>query len=112
MTTYASEIASTMLNQLGGRRFMVFTGSKVMSVQENGSNVSLTLGLTRNATSANRMVITYNAGKDLYEVDFNRDTFSRKTFESKSKNLKHYEDVYCDMLVNIFERTTGLVTRF
>lgn len=67
--------------------------------------------LARNKTSANRLDIVYNEGKDLYEMRFYRLTFSAKKLEVKTNEIKHYDDVYCDMLTSIFTEVTGLVTR-
>lgn len=43
---------------------------------------------------------------------FYRKTFSKKTFECKTKDIAGYEGVYCDMLEDIFTEVTGLYTHF
>ena len=101
-------IAQTILEQIGGRRFAVMTGSKNFTDLGNG----LLMILTKNTTSANRLEIIYDEGADLYNMRFYRKTFSKKTFKSKSKDIAKYEGVYCDMLENIFRSVTGLYTRF
>lgn len=101
-------IAQTILEQIGGRRFAVMTGSKNFTDLGNG----LLMSLTKNTTSANRLEIIYDEGADLYNMRFYRKTFSKKTFKSKSKDIAKYEGVYCDMLENIFRSVTGLYTRF
>ena len=54
-------IAQTILMQLGGRRFVAFTGSKQLTDMGNG----LRMNLARNKTSANRLDIIYDGGADL-----------------------------------------------
>ena len=101
-------IAKIILQQLGGNRFVVMTGSRGFVDMGNG----LRMKLARNKTSANRLDIIYDGGKDLYTMRFFRHTFSKKTFEVKTKDIASYEDVYCDMLENLFTEVTGLYTHF
>jgi len=61
-----SMIAATILQQLGGRRFLYITGCKDPVSMGNG----LRLKLARNRTLANRLDIIYDAGKDLYVMRF------------------------------------------
>ncbi len=103
-----SMIAKTILQQIGGRRFVAMTGSKDFIDMGNG----LRMSLARNKTSANRLDIIYDAGLDLYNMRFYRKTFSKKTFECKTKNIATHEGVYCDMLEEMFTMVTGLYTRF
>ena len=88
-------IAKTILQQIGGRRFAAMTGSKDFIDMGNG----LRMSLARNKTSANRL--------DIY-----RRTFSKKTFECKTKDIATHEGIYCDMLEEMFTMVTGLYTRF
>lgn len=101
-------IAQTILQQIGGRRFATMTGSRDFINMGNG----LRMSLAKNKTSANRLAITYDEGLDLYNMRFYRKTFSKKTFECKTKGIAGYEGVYCDMLEDIFTQVTGLHTRF
>ena len=101
-------IAQTILEQIGGRRFAVMTGSKNFTDLGNG----LLMSLAKNTTSANRLEIIYDEGTDLYNMRFYRKTFSKKTFECKTKNIATHEGVYCDMLEEMFTMVTGLYTRF
>lgn len=102
-------VATTILQQLGGRRFAMMTGSKDFMKADNGN--TLMMRLARNKTSANRLSITYMEGEDLYKMRFYRVTTSRKTFETKTKDIKVLEGVYCDMLEDTFTSVTGLYTR-
>jgi len=101
-------IAKTILQQIGGRRFVAMTGSKDFIDMGNG----LRMSLARNKTSANRLDIIYDAGLDLYNMRFYRKTFSKKTFECKTKNIATHEGVYCDMRKEMFTRVAGLSPLF
>ena len=100
-------VAQTILQQIGGRRFAVMTGSRNFTDLGNG----LLMSLAKNMTSANRLEIIYDEGADLYNMRFYRKTFSKKTFESKTKDIAKYKGVYFDMLEYIFTEVTGLDTR-
>ena len=69
-------------------------------------------GLRKNKTSANRLDIIYDGGVNLYNMRFYRKTFSKKAFESKTKDIETHEGIYCDMLEDIFTMMTGLYTHF
>lgn len=43
---------------------------------------------------------------------FYRKTFSKKTFECKTKDIATHDGIYCDMLEEMFTMVTGLYTRF
>ena len=101
-------IAKTILEQIGGRRFAAMTGSKDFIDMGNG----LRMSLARNKTSANRLDIIYDGGADLDNMRFYRKTFSKKTFECKTKDIETHEGIYCDMLEEMFTMVTGLYTRF
>lgn len=79
-----NQIAATILRQIGGKRFVAMTGSHNFINLGNG----LRMSLSRNKTSANRLEIIYDAGADLYNVRFYRLSFSRKTFEVKSRTSR------------------------
>lgn len=100
-------IASTILQQIGGQRFIAMTGSKNFTDLGNG----LLMSLAKNKTSANRLEILYDEELDLYNMRFYRKTFSKKTFKSKTKDIAKYESVYFDMLEELFTSVTGLNTR-
>ena len=100
-------IAQTILQQIGGRRFTAMTGSRDF-IDMGG----LRMSLARNKTSANRLDIIYDAGADLYNMRFYRRTFSKKTFESRTKDIAIHEGIYFDMLEEMFTMVTGLYTRF
>ena len=101
-------IARTILEQIGGKRFAVMTGSRDFVDMGNG----LRMSLARNKTSANRLDIIYDGGADLYNMRFYRKTFSKKTFESKAKDVETHEGIFFDMLEEVFTQVTGLYTHF
>ena len=101
-------IAQTILQQIGGKRFTSMTGSRDFIDMGNG----LRMSLARNKTSANRLDIIYDAGADLYNMRFYRRTFSKKTFECRTKDIAVHEGIYFDMLEEMFTMVTGLYTRF
>jgi hypothetical protein len=93
-------VAKTILQQMGGNQFAVMTGSKNFIAGEN----SLSMKLSRNSSGANYLRITLN-GKDLYDMEF-------ISIRGTSMKTKHsFNDLYNDMIVDIFEKTTGLYTK-
>ena len=96
------QVATTILEQLGGNKFIAMTGAKNLSGDEDGLNFKI----GRNNSKANVVRINYNYGKDLYQVRFLK--WDSKTCQMVE--LKVYEDVYCDMLQSIFTEYTGLFT--
>jgi hypothetical protein len=102
MTNEKLQIATEILNQLGGKMFTMMTGSKNFVIVNNG----LRMQLTRNKSEAKYFTVTLNA-MDVYELEFaNYNKQLEKTVSIK------YENVYCDQLRNIFTEVTGLYTRF
>ena len=107
-------IAETILDQLGGGRFIVMTGSKNFIADGN----TLRMTLARNASKANRLDITLN-GKDLYDMRFYRYTAPRystrggqfRTYPEKITEVKTYNDIFCDQLQELFTSVTGLYTK-
>lgn len=105
-------VPKIILEQLGGQRFIVTTGSSHFV----GDGCTLRMNLSKNISKANRLFITLDAD-DTYTMRFFHYTaprFNTKTYtftEEKVKNIKEISGVYCDMLSEIFEQTTGLYTR-
>ena len=105
-------VATTILSQLGGNRFVACTGSKVATYTNN----SITLKLTRNKSKANEMTITLN-GADLYDITFAKHIYAhlnKKTWAwvpDKYEVVQTYDDIFCDQLEELFTDFTGLITR-
>lgn len=104
-------VANTILEQLGGNKFIAMTGAK--NFLSDGNTLRMTL--PKNKSKANRLYITLDAD-DTYTMNFFRFTagrLNRKTFqftEDKVSEIKVVSGVYCDMLQDIFTATTGMVT--
>ena len=95
------EIAQTIINQLGGRRFMLMTGVKQFIMEECG--VSFKIG--RNGSKSNHVVVEYDYGRDLYNLVFG------KIYNGTYKELERTDGIYFDMLEELFENYTGLYLR-
>jgi hypothetical protein len=91
------QIANTILEQLGGRRFIVMTGAKNFV----GGTDSLSFSLPRNASNCNKMRITLTPA-DTYTVDM------FKIRAGKFENPVTRENVYCDQLQDVFTSVTGM----
>lgn len=100
-------IAQTILQQIGGRRFSIMTGSKNFTDIGKG----LRMNLARNKTQANRLEIILDESTDTYTMKFYRQV-TTKSFEIKIADIANYEMIYFDMLEEIFTSVTGLYTRF
>jgi hypothetical protein len=109
-TTNNQLIANEILNQLGGRKFLVMTGSKNLFFDNNENGVSLRMDLTRNNANVNRLKITLNAN-DTYTMEFYKMVINRKNFEIKISNEERIENVYNEMLQSVFTDKTGLLTK-
>lgn len=106
------EILLNLYQQLGGHKFVVMTGSKFVGYSEDEQgNVQQLIKLSRNATSANRLYITYNEGMDLYTMRFTNLSVNRKDFSCKETDIYSNEGVYFDELQSIFAQVTGLYTK-
>lgn len=94
-------VAETILQQLGGNRFMVMTGSKVDNVTENSIRFKLGRGAK---LTAFEVILTPD------------DTYNVGCFVGTGINRRHAKDplhdVYAEDLVAVFERETGFYTKF
>jgi hypothetical protein len=91
-----------ILNQLGGKRFMMFTGAKHFGVGKEG----LSFKIGRNSKQVNHIKIDYDRGKDLYNMKF--DWVTKRGI----KNKKTLKGVYADQLQRVFSMHTGMATKF
>lgn len=105
------EIASTILEQLGGNKFLAMTGARDLIADGN----TLRMTLPKNMSKANRLSITLDAD-DTYTVRFYRFTagrFNPKTLkftEEKVQEVKTSHGIYWDMLQDLFTSVTGMYT--
>ena len=93
-------VAKTILDQLGGNKFIAMTGSKNFI----GGDDFLSMRLARNKSGANYLRITLSSMDD-YTVEF----FKMTKFDLIS--VYSSGGVYCDQLQNLFTSVTGLDTR-
>ena len=91
-----------ILNQLGGKRFMMFTGAKHFGVGKEG----LSFKIGRNSKQVNHIKIDYDRGRDLYNMKF--DWVTKRGI----KNKKTLKGVYADQLQRVFSMHTGMATKF
>ena len=109
---YNMKVANTILQQLGGNRFLTMTGSDKLTVINNG----LRMNLRRNKSKANMLEIKLNP-MDEYEMEFKKfipGKLNKKTYEyseAKIETVKRYDGVYFDMLQEIFTSETGMYTK-
>ncbi|MBQ3397075.1 MAG: hypothetical protein IJG55_12260 [Synergistaceae bacterium] len=98
------EIAQTILMQLGGKKFIIMTGSRDFTYT-GGENIktSLSMRLARNKSDANSLRITLD-WDDTYTMTF------LKCTPKQMKVIREFEGVYFDMLQEIFTDVTGLDT--
>ena len=95
-------IARTILDQLGGQsKLVAFTGAYNFFLIKNG------IAFKIKNRKVNYIQITLN-GKDLYDINFLRVSFTKNT----SKTISSFEDVYFDSLIPIFEKETGMYLSF
>lgn len=92
-------VAETIMEQLGGNRFLAMTGARLLLAHTWG----LTLQLPSNFANhgINRVRIELNS-QDLYDVTFSRARGLRLSYESKA------EGIDCEQLAMVFSETTGL----
>jgi hypothetical protein len=92
------ETAKTILQQLGGKQFIIMTGAKLLTAIEQG--IAFRIPLSK---GINSIKIELNP-LDLYNVSFG------KIQKNEYKEVKAIKDIYCDQLQDLFEETTGLFT--
>lgn len=106
MTTYtkdeARQIAETIFAQLGGtRRLSMMAGCKNFAFDSSATEPSASFRIGRNANGVNYCKITLTSD-DLYRVEFKRIHGTKITDKGTT------DGAYADMLVELFERTTGM----
>ena len=106
------KVADTILEQLGGNKFLAMTGAKNLLADGN----TLRMTLPKNRSRANRLWITLDSN-DTYTMNFFRFTagrLNRRTYQftaDKKESVKVEKGVYCDMLQKTFTAVTGMNTR-
>lgn len=108
-------VASTILQQLGGNRFIAMTGAHHFVSDGN----TLRMQLPRNKSKANRLYITLDAD-DTYtmrffyyrpggmRIDYKKATV--REIETIERDIYKISGIYFDQLQEIFTRQTGMYT--
>lgn len=94
-----SQVAQTILAQLGGARFAAVTGASEFIAWPDALSFKLPASLTRDRI--NRCYVRLTPA-DLYHVKF------AKLSSKGVKVVGEFDDVYCDQLQDLFEARTGL----
>lgn len=97
-----SSIAQTILEQLGGRRFIAMTGAR--DFLDCGDTLKFRIPGNMTKKRINIVMITLN-GRDLYDIEFGR------LWKLDYKAIEKHTDVYFDGLQPLFTRITGMHTR-
>lgn len=93
------QIAQTILDQLGGQKFVAMTGAKNFIAGE--SQLMFQIPKAKKGINKVRVILT---PADTYTVEF------AKVAKLDYKVIAKVEDVYCDTLQDVFEANTGLYT--
>lgn len=101
----AKQVATEIIRQLGGNKFIAMTGSKnfAFGTDEKG-NPFLSMHLTRNNAKAKYLNITLNS-LDLYDMRFTKIDKNYNLITVAEEN-----GVYNEMLQGVFTKITGLYT--
>ena len=95
-------VAGTILKQLGGNKFMAMVGAHNLVCSDEGCGTMMLK--FKGSRVANYLKVTLTA-MDLYDVEFG------KIWSGNYKIIKKVSGAYNDMLVSLFESTTGLYTK-
>lgn len=105
-------VAETILQQLGGKRFVMMTGACALSATPSFLQMAIK---AKNKAKCNGMKIELKAD-DTYTVTFWNVTTPKMNPKTGNitggfKVLKEVDGIYCDMLQDVFTGFTGLYTR-
>jgi hypothetical protein len=102
-----NEVAKTILQQLGGNKFIAMTGAKhfVARNDANSQGISFRIGL--NKSQANYVKIALNS-MDTYDMEFGRVII--KGPDVIHKIIKTVDGAYAEDLQRIFTEVTGMAT--
>lgn len=96
------QVAQTILQQLGGNRFIAMTGARDFVGLANGLQFSLPQRLCTNKANKARVIL---AADDTYTLEF----FSIRGVNVKA--ISEHAMVYADNLAALFTEQTGLAVR-
>lgn len=104
--TANQQIAQTILQQLGGRRFTTMTGARDLLAIEKGLQMKLPANFAKDGINCVRITLEPS---DTYRVEFGRIVRRKGVPEYNIKTTS--EGIYCDGLAATFRAATGLSTR-
>ena len=95
----SKEIAGTILQQLGGNRFIAMTGAN--SFYADNGTMGFKLPKTKPGTGIKYVKIKLDLGKDLYDLSFHK---------NNGDTIETIPGLFFDQLIPQFEEKTGLAT--
>jgi len=98
--------SKTILEQLGGNKFIAMTGSSNFTY-DSKNDIYLSMKLAKNVSKANYLTITLTP-MDTYKMEFT--SVRTKNWELERKVIATIENVYCDQLSAAFTKVTGMYT--
>jgi hypothetical protein len=99
VTIEEMRVPETIMQQLGGQRFVIMTGAKYVLGDKN----SVRFQIMRNSKKVTHVIIRLN-DRDTYDMEF------LKARGCKVAVLSEVSGVYCDGLQGVFTQETGLDT--
>lgn len=95
-------VAKTILEQLGGNKFMAMTGARSLTGTANGLNIKLPSNFAKDGINYVQVELTQ---MDDYTVTFSR------VRDLKVVEVARHEGAYAEDLQAVFTSTTGLAVR-
>ncbi|EDW8942659.1 hypothetical protein A4O59_004286 [Salmonella enterica subsp. enterica] len=106
MENHAKFVATEILNQLGGSRFIAMTGAKNFAFFDENGECGLCFRLPSNfAMKGINLVKIKLTFSDTYQVTFSC------VCGAMVKEISTFDHIYCDQLEWLFSQETGLATR-
>jgi acetylglutamate kinase len=96
----ANEVATTILEQLGGRKLIAMTGAHSFTGDGNSLIFKLPSSQTRNKIKA--VKITLTPADDYTAIFYAMETYNVRI-------VSQHEGIYCDQLQTVFEEETGVL---
>lgn len=97
-----AKVSETILNQLGGSKFVAMTGAKAFVGSVDSLSFRVPGTLTKNRANVVRVTLLPS---DLYLVAF------MSLRGSRIRTVSQFDGLYADQLAEVFTRETGLATR-
>jgi hypothetical protein len=102
-----SDVAITILDQLGGNRFRSMTGANSFCCEDEKLGRLVFRIPTKNGVNYINITLDFS---DTYDMEFWSVRGSKKEPYITRKLVKQFSGIYCDQLQEIFTEVTGLRT--